>query len=215
MQNFDAPYAASGPRDFWRRWHISLSTWLRDYLYVPLGGNRAGPTRTQRNLLVTMVLGGLWHGAAGNYLLWGAYHGVLLVVARVRAVEHVAQRVPLLLRRVLFFHLVCLGWALFRARSLADCGVILGKLLSPSTWGPTHWLSEVAASGEGPYLALMMTLVALVVFGQMIFPRDSFATTRAVWRAPWALRVYFVVLALAACVTLAPEAAPPFIYFQF
>src|SRR4030095_272273 len=83
MWNFDLPYAATSIREFWRRWHISLSTWLRDYLYIPLGGNRLGSTRTYLNLIVTMLLGGLWHGAAWNFALWGLWHGASLAVQRV------------------------------------------------------------------------------------------------------------------------------------
>lgn len=129
MVNFRFPYFAVNPSDFWRRWHISLSTWLRDYLYIPLGGNRKGTAATYRNLLVTMFLGGLWHGASWLFLLWGLYHGILLVVHRItNAALEAAGRIKLLFRSRFFtfiaavvtFHLICLGWLIFRAESFAQ-----------------------------------------------------------------------------------------------
>ncbi len=115
-QNFDSPYRATGIRDFWRRWHISLSTWLRDYLYIPLGGNRRGPRRTSINLFVTMLLGGLWHGANWTYVVWGAYHGGLLVAEHRYATQW--ERIPIPLRRAATFLLVTIGWVIFRSDSL-------------------------------------------------------------------------------------------------
>jgi alginate O-acetyltransferase complex protein AlgI len=124
LQNFNQPYFSINPAEFWRRWHISLSTWLRDYLYIPLGGNRGSEAKTKRNLLVTMVLGGLWHGAAWNFILWGLYQGILLVVYRTFAGEKpklfegpLLARLP---RMALFFVFVCFGWLLFRANSFGQ-----------------------------------------------------------------------------------------------
>jgi len=121
--NFRAPYLVTGPSEFWKNWHISLSTWLRDYLYIPLGGNRYGRFKTYRNLMATMVLGGLWHGAGLLYLIWGFYHGTLLCVQRAGN-EIFGSRAPA--RRLLvaaqimgFFGLTCVGWLIFRAGSCA------------------------------------------------------------------------------------------------
>ena len=119
MQNFDLPYFAVNPSDFWRRWHISLSTWLKDYVYVSLGGNRHGPVATYRNLMVTMFLGGLWHGAAWNYVWWGIYHGVLLVVHRLlRGTNQSARSGGVgwrwAISSVVMFQFTLLGWLLFR-----------------------------------------------------------------------------------------------------
>jgi D-alanyl-lipoteichoic acid acyltransferase DltB (MBOAT superfamily) len=219
-QNFRAPYAAAGPAELWRRWHISLSSWLRDYLYVPLGGNRHGPWRTARNLLLTMLLGGLWHGAAWHFVLWGAYHGLLLVLFRPGFWARLYRRLPLqplvrLLRWFVFFHLVCLGWALFRAPDLAACGVVLGRLLDPRGWHWSAWLGEVAASGEGRLLAMWGTVMATLLLVQVAGRVGSEEWVARVWRAPHALRFLFVVALLYACVLLAPEAPQPFIYFQF
>jgi D-alanyl-lipoteichoic acid acyltransferase DltB (MBOAT superfamily) len=119
-RNFATPYFAASPADFWRRWHISLSTWLRDYLYIPLGGERHGRIKTLRNLAITMFLGGLWHGAGFGFVAWGLYHGVLLVAYRVLHIEDniirfLGRRVGAVVAIVLMFHLVCLGWIFFRA----------------------------------------------------------------------------------------------------
>jgi len=128
MVNFNLPYFAQNPSEFWHRWHISLSTWLRDYLYIPLGGNRLGERRTYQNLMTTMVLGGLWHGAAWHFVLWGFYHGTLLCVHRVFTT--IFKRKPKVKKKqgfvgsfvaiLFFFVLTCYGWLLFRANSLTQ-----------------------------------------------------------------------------------------------
>jgi len=122
MENFRAPYLVNGPSEFWKNWHISLSTWLRDYLYIPLGGNRHGLFKTYRNLMVTMVLGGLWHGAGFAYLCWGFYHGTLLCIQRAwtdifGTRTSVPPRWLVVVEMVAFFVLTCVGWIIFRAGS--------------------------------------------------------------------------------------------------
>ncbi|MFB2977105.1 MBOAT family O-acyltransferase [Microseira sp. BLCC-F43] len=136
MLNFNLPYFSKDPSEFWRRWHISLSTWLRDYLYIPLGGNRQGELRTYLNLMTTMVLGGLWHGAAWNFVLWGFYQGALLCVYRVFSPKDKKQSASPnglgnwqgIVATLFFFVLTCYGWLLFRATSLAQI-VTLTKIL--------------------------------------------------------------------------------------
>ena len=138
--NFNLPYFATSPRDFWNRWHISLSTWLRDYLYIPLGGSRGGTLLTYRNLMLTMVLGGLWHGAAWTFVVWGIYHGLLLVVHRLASpwLERIQPSDPVDracwkgLRIVVTFHLVCLGWLIFRAESMEQAAGMLERDRQPS-----------------------------------------------------------------------------------
>lgn len=122
MKNFKAPYLVSNPADFWRNWHISLSVWLRDYLYIPLGGNRLGSFTTFRNLMITMLLGGLWHGAGFAFLAWGLYHGLLLVVHRIFQSGRDVFRgnVFSVFSIILFFHITCIGWLLFRAGAVPD-----------------------------------------------------------------------------------------------
>jgi len=129
MINFNLPYFATNPSEFWRRWHISLSTWLRDYLYIPLGGNKKGTFNTYRNLAITMLLGGLWHGAAWTFVLWGAYQGALLIAYRLLAPwlklipefkSKFFEKIWFIVRVVFFFQLICLGWLFFRARSMTQ-----------------------------------------------------------------------------------------------
>jgi alginate O-acetyltransferase complex protein AlgI len=123
LDNFREPYLADSISDFWRRWHISLSTWLRDYLYISLGGNRKGQLRTQMNLILTMLIGGLWHGANATYLIWGFYHGIILAMEKQFGI--VQKKV---LRRVLTFLIVLLGWVFFRADSLKEAGKVFKGL---------------------------------------------------------------------------------------
>lgn len=132
--NFNLPYFATNPSDFWRRWHMSLSTWLRDYVYIPMGGSRQGSWITNRNLMVTMTLVGLWHGAAWTFVFWGFYHGFLLVAYRLMAAdpdgEHRQSRVGTIASILMMFHLTCLGWLLFRATSLVQVIDLLGAIVS-------------------------------------------------------------------------------------
>ncbi len=154
MQNFDRPYLATDPSDFWRRWHISLSTWLRDYLYIPLGGNRRGAARTWINLCLTMLLGGLWHGAAWHFVAWGAYHGGLLVAHRILQPVLAALRLPRAVKIALFFQLTCVGWVLFRVTELGDVVDIARSLAQPLELTP--YVGAMAA-----YLGLLIAPLAL------------------------------------------------------
>jgi alginate O-acetyltransferase complex protein AlgI len=141
-ENFAQPYLAASVTEFWRRWHISLSTWLRDYLYIPLGGNRFGAWMTYRNLAITMLLGGLWHGARWNFVVWGAYQGALLAVERGAGAAEVSGRWRLA-RMPLTFALLLIGWVLFRAGSLAEAAEILGRMFTgpagQSVFHAWHW----------------------------------------------------------------------------
>lgn len=128
MTNFNAPYFSETPSEFWSRWHISLSTWLRDYLYIPLGGNRFGRLKTMRNLTITMLLGGLWHGASWMFVLWGAYHGILLVIYH--SLERTVLAIPPFFRKILLFHLVCAGWIFFRAQNTSQLYYLLSTLFT-------------------------------------------------------------------------------------
>lgn len=127
MNNFNLPYFSTNPREFWQRWHISLSTWLRDYLYIPLGGNKNGKKAEYRNIAITMFLGGLWHGASWTFVLWGMYQGLLLIIHRLLQpilkkltffTGALVARISFVLRLFCFFNLMCIGWLLFRAKSM-------------------------------------------------------------------------------------------------
>jgi D-alanyl-lipoteichoic acid acyltransferase DltB (MBOAT superfamily) len=145
--NFRFPYFVTNPREFWRHWHISLSTWLRDYLYKPLGGSRHGAWATNRNLMITMALGGLWHGAAWSFVLWGAYQGAWLVAHRAyetwRGAGARASRLARIGAWVVAIHLVCYGWLLFRARSFAQIRGLTAALLTDWRLSP-EMVPEVA-----------------------------------------------------------------------
>lgn len=235
VQNFEAPYAADSPSDFWRRWHISLSTWLRDYLYIPLGGSRGGNARTMLNLFITMVLGGLWHGAAWNYVLWGVYHGGLLALGRLSMFERLGRLLPrraesraehsnvapsrgrwsAILRRIATFHLICLGWALFRAESLSDCVIALEKLLNPFGFDAVDWFRALRKSKD---LGRVVTLLAggtLIVALHHLFPITPRQWIERLRAKPMVLRYALVACFFYGAALLAPEEAPAFIYFQF
>jgi D-alanyl-lipoteichoic acid acyltransferase DltB (MBOAT superfamily) len=141
MDNFRMPYLAVSPGDFWHRWHISLSTWLRDYVYIPLGGNRGGKWFTYRNLLITMVLGGIWHGANWTFIVWGLFHGLLLCGYRLIHGKTGNARTPLpwfgkFWRVFLMFNLVCVGWLFFRAESMAQVGRFVTLIVTRPHWTP-------------------------------------------------------------------------------
>ncbi len=202
-RNFNQPYRAASLSEFWRRWHIALSSFLRDYLYRPLGGNRKGRGRTLANLLIVMLLGGLWHGAAWTFVLWGLVHGVGLALERVLGWERpMVTGWRRLLAVLVVFHVVCLGWILFRARDLeATADVIAG--IAGGAWSPeltTPWVAALIALG----LALHF------------LPGDWVQRLeRAAARLPtWAFGALAgaVLMALNA---IGPEGVAPFIYFQF
>jgi alginate O-acetyltransferase complex protein AlgI len=156
MVNFRQPYLATSLQDFWRRWHISLSTWLRDYLYIPLGGNRRGDGRTYVNLILTMIIGGFWHGANWTYTIWGAIHGGGLALERLTvrsdgAVQVVGTRrsgTNVWVRRVIVFHLVCFGWLFFRATSVRGAFDMLGNL-GRLSWHPEYAVAAILVSACG------------------------------------------------------------------
>lgn len=138
MVNFNLPYFSTSPKEFWQRWHISLSAWLKDYLYIPLGGNRGGRLKTCRNIIITMFLGGLWHGASWTFVIWGLYHSFLIIIYR--AAAFLRKKIPFsegllpgralfFLKAVFFFHLVCLGWLIFRSESLLQAYNMLQALV--------------------------------------------------------------------------------------
>jgi alginate O-acetyltransferase complex protein AlgI len=198
-QNFRSPYRATGFRDFWRRWHMTLSRFLRDFLYIPLGGNRKGRTRTYVNLMATMVLGGLWHGAAWTFVVWGAFNGTMLCIEHAIAGRF---KTPTWLRWFVTLNLIVLGWVIFRSQSLALVGTFLSRL---THWGPaTLWKPGVV-------------IAILVVIGLQLVPEDRVVA----WQSWFGrLRPAALVAGLAVCIVLAgatvpSQGVPPFIYFRF
>jgi alginate O-acetyltransferase complex protein AlgI len=200
-QNFDRPYIALSLRDFWRRWHITLSRYLRDFLYIPLGGNRKGRARTYVNLMITMTLGGLWHGAAWTFVLWGAMHGAGLSFEHAVGERRLA-RIPKLLRWFVVLQFVVLGWILFRSPDLAAVGEFLSRLAHPGA--ATLWTGPVV-------------LAVLAVFVVQAVPRDWRQRVRG-WvqrRHPVTLGLGLASVILLVGATVPSQGVPPFIYFQF
>lgn len=202
MVNFLAPYRSRNPAEFWRRWHISLSSWLRDYLYVPLGGNRGGARRTQRNLLVVMLLGGLWHGAAWTFVAWGAIHGLLLAAHRQFAGRRGARPMPGPLAVLLMFHATCFAWVFFRAASIGEALDVLGAIV-------TDPLSGLAL---GPVLTVLLAATATLLLDLVVL-RDG-DESGIIRLRPAATGA--AVGALAVSVVVFAGGTPvPFVYFQF
>jgi alginate O-acetyltransferase complex protein AlgI len=204
--NFDQPYRAERLREFWRRWHISLSSWLRDYLYKPLGGNRHGRLKTYRNLLITMLLGGIWHGAGWKFVAWGALHGGGLAVERLiepligRRAE---GRTARLVATILVFHFVCFAWIFFRAGDFAVARLYIAGLAS-------GWHDGVQQAGPA-----MVALIALGMAGQYAPAHWFERSAAALGHLPaWGLGAAAGII-VAAINALGPDGVAPFIYFRF
>jgi D-alanyl-lipoteichoic acid acyltransferase DltB (MBOAT superfamily) len=217
MQNFDRPYFSRSIREFWLRWHISLSTWFRDYLYIPLGGNRVGRGRNYVNLMIVFLVSGLWHGAAWTFVIWGALHGVYLLLelststlrSRVRSALRL-DRVPRLhaaFQMMLVFHLVALGWLFFRANSLADATTLLVNLCDPSS-------GVVLRRFDAYEITLSVTLIAVLcaIHGlQKEEPNTADWISRLPAAARWPLAYGFCI----AILLFGEFNVSEFIYFQF
>ena len=221
LYNFNLPYFSRSPGEFWQRWHISLSSWLRDYLYIPLGGNRRGPARTSLNLMTTMVLGGLWHGAAWNYVLWGFYQGVVLCVYRVLAPDRPGSIPPTHPGPVpeqewrrrpfrffaslgLFFLLTCYGWLLFRARPCPRWCSSPRSLFAD--------FGDFTTVIKWPTFAGQAGLIVLIAFEIL----EYIAGSRTFYRAwPRPIRGAFYAIVTFVLVMGTSNETAQFIYFQF
>jgi alginate O-acetyltransferase complex protein AlgI len=206
MANFHMPYFARSPSDFWSRWHISLSSWLRDYLYIPLGGNRGSRLFTYRNLMLTMLLGGLWHGAGWTFVLWGLYQGLLLCAYRPFE-SRIRLSKPSIIRRLIgtfvFFNLVCLGWLFFRAESIAQVGIFLREIFT--NFHPTVLTAyglKMLLFFAGPFLLFEIWLSRC---------NELLALTKVRWGWRAAAYTYAVYMLL----IYQPLRSSEFIYFQF
>ena len=214
MINFNAPYVATNPKMFWQRWHISLSTWLRDYLYIPLGGNRKGELITYRNLAITMLLGGLWHGAAWTFIIWGAYQGILLIIHRL--LEPWLEKVPKprnyftiriwqIVRGVFFFQLVCIGWLIFRAQSVKQIWHMLCALVFNFHFEPGFGLKL-------DFLQFMFfSFIVIVVFISQFLKNDVLV----VFKTSIPVRIAFYMVCFFLLLIFGVTGGNEFIYFQF
>ena len=207
MVNFKQPYLATSLQDFWRRWHISLSTWLRDYLYIPLGGNRLGERKTYRNLITTMLLGGLWHGANWTFVVWGAIHGFGLAIGRLLGSEasEAPRRMGVVettVRRLFIFHVVCAAWVFFRASSFQAA---MGMFAGAGTW---TWSPELGAG-----------LLFVGLFAVPMFVIDILNERRSdeylLASASYSTRVSVALIVLVVIALFSASVPSDFIYFQF
>lgn len=206
MKNFDSPYRAESITDFWRRWHISLSTFLRDYLYIPLGGNRRGAMRTYVNVAVVMLFGGLWHGANWTFVVWGAYHGTLLITERRAGRKPAYQKLPQLLRIGFTFVLVLGSWVWFRAESLSAALTYFAAMCGRGS--ATESAALLAAQLYSPG-KLALVAVALLVLCAPFQAHDW--SKHVTWPTALLVPPVFAVALLA----MFSQAAHPFLYFQF
>lgn len=214
-ENFRSPYRAESITDFWRRWHISLSTWLRDYLYIPLGGNRHGPRRTYINLGLTMLLGGLWHGAQWQFVVWGAYHGALLAAERALGKRGFVSFLARPLRIAATFVLVLIGWVFFRAENLDHAITYLGCMfgLVTPTAGASAWWGTVGGEFGLPLLAIC-AVVAWTSRRTEEWVAWAWAGEASVRRRVLA-RAGLVALFAVSLVEMSAQSHNPFLYFQF
>ena len=210
-ENFRRPYSALSITDFWRRWHITLSNWFRDYLYIPLGGSRGGTAATYRNLVLVFFLTGLWHGAAWTFVVWGAYHGALLVLERLTGQRPVGEDAPnSWIRRGFTLLAVMVGWVLFRSANLGQAGALLSAMFS-FTPGPMP--AEVA-------LMLTTRVLLTLLLSSLVFllPRDFVAglgLSNGYGRLAVAGRVGLIVAFTYSLALVATGAFSPFLYYQF
>ena len=213
MRNFNLPFLSSNPAEFWERWHISLGQWLRDCLYIPLGGSRLGELRTHINLMIVMLLGGLWHGAGWTYVLWGAYHGVLLCGHRAAApfMERwlnpqgpVLRRLWRLVRIVIFFHLLCGSFILFRAQDVSQTRWMFKKLMAGTVSMINQDMTSVAAVAAAGLLLLAVQLA-------QYFARDYYV----IFRLPTPVRAVAYAAGILGFLAFGEYYGEAFIYFQF
>lgn len=224
--NFDLPYIASNMSNFWHRWHISLSSWLRDYLFIPLGGSRVSHWQTNRNLLLTMTLGGLWHGASWNFMVWGIFHGLALIVHR----QFVGWKNSLkegafsqffqtklfnLLSIILTFHVVCIGWVFFRIQHIGTALNVVKKmvLFSPIfSGGEAHQF--LVLQRHLPIVVLLCVCMVIVLLITNL-PISILQEKGFLKKTPPFLKGAFCAFLVLAMVTFLPDGNQPFIYFQF
>ena len=204
-ENFNYPYSATSITDFWRRWHISLTTWFRDYLYIPLGGNRCSKIKWVRNFFIVWLLTGLWHGASWNYVLWGLFYAVILLIEKQFLGKYLA-RLPKLIAWALTFAVVNFGWLLFRVESLSDLKHVF-----------SGWVHPQGSEFLGENFSAVPSLIFMVIGLILMFPLAKNLAGR-VAKHPWGRAVVDVILIAIlgiGIMALVSSAYNPFIYFRF
>lgn len=209
LENFNYPYISKSIQEFWRRWHISLSTWFRDYLYIPLGGNRKGNFRTYFNLILVFFVTGLWHGASWNFIIWGLFHGFFLIIERV-GFGSILKKIPRFLGHLYSLLVVLIGWVFFRSETLRDALLYLKGMFSYNSTG-----NEVIYQYFNPYL--IFVLILAIVFSTPVIGKFSNLASKVMARPHQKILVYplMLVLFLLSLLELAESNYNPFIYFRF
>lgn len=210
MENFRTPYFAKSITEFWRRWHISLSTWLRDYLYIPLGGNRQNKLLTYRNLMITMLLGGLWHGAAWNFVIWGGLHGFYLAIERwfnFRQQIEKGNQIIKLLGGLLTFHLVCLSWVFFRAETFDQAMSILGRICT------MEYFWNLQIKDTNVFGSIVITISLLLLFDIFLFRKLNLSNLSEPKNQMGLISLNAILLVL--IMVFGISEGSQFIYFQF
>ncbi len=209
-ENFRRPYSADSITDFWRRWHMSLSRWFRDYLYIPLGGNRGSGFQTYRNLLVVFILTGFWHGAAWTFVAWGLYHGFMLIIERLQKAKHKKQ-LHVSLRRIRTFIIVIFGWVLFRSANFTSAWKMAEAMVTPHGW---HLNLVIGASLTNERLTIMI-LASAVLFFPGNFVTGTWLVRDAVSKFNVVKVIMIATSAFIASVFVLSNSFHPFLYFQF
>jgi len=214
-ENFNYPYIASTIQDFWRRWHISLTNWFREYLYIPLGGNRKGKRRTWINRLIVFFCTGLWHGASWNFVIWGLYHGLFLTLETIATKEKV-EKIPKAVRHVYVLLVVCVGFVFFRSETLPQAGNMLSAMFARPIWTPAVALATMEIINGSLILALILSFVFIFPIKNIL--RDKVHALESAGAKSFCTGLSYVIsigLLLVCIMTLAGGTYNPFIYFRF
>ncbi|MDO4729606.1 MAG: MBOAT family protein [Candidatus Saccharibacteria bacterium] len=210
LENFNYPYIATSIKDFWRRWHISLSKWFRDYIYIPLGGNRVSKLKWVRNIMIVWMLTGLWHGANWNFILWGLFYGVLLLLEGTILAKPLSK-LPTWIRYILTMFIVVIGWTIFRVEHLSTLAATLGKMFGV---GASFSLSEVFYSNYTLITSLPYILIGILFVTPYLRKAFCKLEQKCIWLIPVKYLVYLGMFGLT-IVFLISSSYNPFIYFRF
>lgn len=210
-ENFRQPYFSCNPREFWQRWHMSLSSWLRDYLYIPLGGNKETRFKTYRNLMFTMLLGGLWHGAQWTFVIWGVFHGCILIFYRFfekpNSQEQIQKSNSYLwqgLNIILFFHLICISWIIFRSDSLEQAWYLIGALFY-----------NIDTENIVGHSEIYLLICCFLIIGAFDFGQKHYQTPFFAFKLALPLRVLVYLIIIVGILLFGNEEGNEFLYFQF
>ncbi len=208
LENFNYPYIAKSITDFWRRWHISLSTWFRDYVYIPLGGNRVNKLKWLRNILVVWLLTGLWHGASWNFILWGVYYGVILIIEKV-FLGKLIEKLPKVLQHIYALFFIIIGWVIFRVEDFSQMGIVLQKMF---VWQASGIVDNIILNfdifSSLPYI--LVGIIGSIPLLANIREKRRETTTYQVASSIWSFGVFILSICFLLVATY-----NPFIYFRF